>query len=357
MNTSKVSTLPGIRSEIVASRRIQTRVLFTGVPGGIPVLFLHGNLSSATWWEETLLALPAGYLGIAPDLRGFGSADPEAKVDATRGMADFVDDLASLLDELGVDKAHIVGNSLGGVIVYHAMAEWPDRLITATLVGPGSPFGFGGTKDAAGTPCTPDFAGSGGGLFAPKLIARIQSGDRSTEHRFSPRNALRDLVYRHPFIPPREEEMLSALLEVHTGTLDLPGDVLQSPNWPYFAPGHWGPTNALSPKHLMPVERLFEPKRKPPILWIRGVDDVAISDRAASDPVTFGELGLIPGWPGPAVYPHQPMLAQIRAALDRYKDEGGAYREVAIADCGHVAFIERPREFNAAFHAHIGREA
>jgi pimeloyl-ACP methyl ester carboxylesterase len=355
VNESRVPTLPGIRAETVATRRLETRVLFGGNDGGIAVLFLHGNLSSATWWEETLLALPPGFLGIAPDLRGFGGADPQAKVDATRGMEDFVLDAAALLDELSLDDVHLVGNSLGGVIVYHALAKIPERLITATLVGPGSPFGFGGTRDATGTPCSSDFAGSGGGLFAPKLIARIRSGDRSTDHRFSPRNALRDLVYRRPFIPPREEDMLSALLEVHTGAFDLPGDVPPSPNWPYFAPGHWGPTNALSPKHLMPVERMFEPKSKPPILWIRGMDDVAISDRAASDPVTFGELGLIPGWPGPAAYPHQPMLAQTRTALERYEDEGGEYHEVAIANCGHVAFVEKPKEFNAAFHAHIER--
>jgi pimeloyl-ACP methyl ester carboxylesterase len=356
MSVSQVPTLAGIRVETVATQRLKTRVLFSGAARGIPVLFLHGNLSSATWWEETLLALPGKYTGIAPDLRGFGGADPQAKVRATQGMKDFVLDAMALLDELNIGRAHIVGNSLGGVIVYEALAELSDRLITATLVGPGSPYGFGGTKDSAGTPCTPDFAGSGGGLFAPKLIARIQSGDRSTEHRFSPRNALRDLVYRRPFVPPREEAMLSALLEVHTGALDLPGDVMESPNWPYFAPGQWGATNALSPKHLMPVERMLEPKRKPPVLWIRGVDDVAISDRAASDPVTFGELGLIPGWPGPAAYPHQPMLAQTRAALERYKDEGGEYHEVAIADCGHVAFIEKPKAFGEAFHAHIERK-
>jgi pimeloyl-ACP methyl ester carboxylesterase len=345
MSGSRVPTLPRIRVETVTTRRLRTRVLFGGAERAVPVLFLHGNLSSATWWEETLLSLPSG----------FGGADSRAKVDATRGMEDFVLDAVALLDELGIEAVHLVGNSLGGVIVYQALAEISDRLITATLVGPGSPFGFGGTKDAAGTRCAPDYAGSGGGLFAAKLIARIQAGDRGMDHRFSPRNALRDLVYRQPFIPTREEDMLSALLEIHTGAFDLPGDVARSENWPYFAPGDWGPTNALSPKHLMPVGRMFEPKRKPPILWVRGSDDVAISDRAASDPVTFGQLGLIPGWPGPDVYPHQPMLAQTRATLDRYVAEGGSYREVVIEDSGHVAFIEKPREFCAAFHAHIGR--
>ena len=52
--------------------------------------------------------------GIAPDQRGFGAADPAQKIDATRGMGDLADDAIALLDHLGIGKAHVVGNSLGG---------------------------------------------------------------------------------------------------------------------------------------------------------------------------------------------------------------------------------------------------
>ncbi len=352
---SAISTLDGITARWVVTPRLATRVLFSGSEDGEPVLFLHGNLSSATWWEETLVSLPRRFRGIAPDMRGFGEADPAAVVDATRGMGDFADDVIALLDGLKIERAHLVGNSLGGVIVYHLLAVHPRRWRSATLVGPGSPYGFGGTKDEKGTPCYPDFAGSGGGLFSPKLVQRIAARDRSSDHRFSPRNALRDLVYKRPFVPPREEEILSALFQVHLGDHALPGDIVPSPNWPYFSPGHWGATNALSPKHLLPVERLLAVSPKVPILWIRGADDVAISDQAASDPVTFGELGLIPGWPGREVFPHQPMLRQTRFVLERYREAGGACGEVVIPDCGHVAFIEKPRQFNDALHAHLQR--
>jgi pimeloyl-ACP methyl ester carboxylesterase len=47
------------------------------------------------------------------------------------------------------------------------------------------------------------------------------------------------------------------------------------------------------------------------------------------------------------------MLGQIRTVLDRYADRGGAYEEVVIDDSGHVPFIEKPEEFNSAFHAHL----
>ena len=89
-------TLSGITSKTISSDRITTRVLFSGSDGGVPVLFLHGNLSSATWWEEVMVALPDGFQGIAPDQRGFGDSDIEKKIDARRGMGDLADDAAAL---------------------------------------------------------------------------------------------------------------------------------------------------------------------------------------------------------------------------------------------------------------------
>lgn len=329
-------------------------MLFSGPADGVPVLLLHGNLSSATWWEETMLALPAGFRGIAPDQRGFGDADPAAKVDATRGMGDFADDAIALLNQLGIDRAHLVGNSMGGPIAYRLIADHPARLLSVSLVGPGSPYGFGGTKDADGRPCYDDYAGSGGGLFSRKLIERIAAGDTSLDSPFSPRQALRDLVYRPPFVPAREDDMVRALLAVHIGPQDTPGDVVRSDNWPGMAPGVWGATNALSPKYVSAdVPRMLAAEPKPPILWVRGADDIAIADQAASDVGTLGMRDLLDGWPGADVFPPQPMLAQTRAVFDRYADAGGRYREVVIDDCGHIPFIEQPAEFNAVFHHHL----
>ena len=84
-----VPTIEGITARTVMTERLATRVLFSGPDDGIPVLFLHGNLSSATWWEETMVALPPAYRGIAPDQRGYGEADPAAKVHAVHGMAEY----------------------------------------------------------------------------------------------------------------------------------------------------------------------------------------------------------------------------------------------------------------------------
>ncbi len=107
-----IPTLPGVTPKTITTDRITTRVLFTGADDGIPVLFLHGNASSATFWEEIMLALPASYRAIAPDQRAYGDSDPAKKIDATRGMGDLADDAIALLDTLGSTKSISSGTRL-----------------------------------------------------------------------------------------------------------------------------------------------------------------------------------------------------------------------------------------------------
>lgn len=352
-----IPTLPGITPKTITTDRLATRVLFSGPDDGAPVLFLHGNASSATWWEETMLALPAGFRGIAPDQRGFGEADGAKKVDATRGAGDWADDAVALLDALSIERAHLVGNSLGGVVVWRLLADAPERFLTVTVIDPGSPFGYGGTKDELGTPCHDDYAGSGGGLIGAPVVEAVRAGDRSLENPFGYRSGLRRLVFKPPFVPAREEDLLSASLSIHIDGQAFPGDKVLSPNWPFVAPGVWGATNALSPKYVSEAtRRLIAAQPKPPVLWVRGSHDLSVSDNAAADMATLGALGLVPGWPGAEVYPPQPMLGQTRAVLERYAAAGGRYQEVVIQDAGHVPFIEKPAEFNAVFHAHLDGE-
>jgi pimeloyl-ACP methyl ester carboxylesterase len=349
-----VPTIPGVTAKTVTTDRLITRILFSGPEEGIPVLFIHGNFSSATWWEETMVALPPKYRAIAPDQRGFGDSDPAVKVNALNGMGDFVDDAIVLMDQLGYDRFHLVGNSLGGLVAWRMMADNPEQLISVTLAGPGSAYGFGGTKDAHGTPTNDDFAGSGGGLIRPALVQGLLDGDRSTDSPVSPRSVLRLLVWGTPFIPDREDALLDAMFQVHIGEKDLPGDKQTSPNWPYLAPGKWGATNAMSPKYIGDlVDRMSAAEPKVKVLWIYGGDDVAVSNSAASDPGTWGPNGLVPGFPGAEAYPPQPMMDQIRMLLENYSSSGGSCQEVAIEGSGHVPFLTHQDDFNSAFHAFL----
>lgn len=351
-----VPTLPGVTAKTITTERLTTRVLFSGPEDGIPVLFIHGNFSSATWWEETMLALPSGYRAIAADQRGLGESDHAVKINAQNGMGDFVGDTIALMDTLGHSKFHLAGVSLGGVIAWWLMADAPDRLLSVTLAGPGSPYGFGGTRDAQGTPTCDDFAGSGGGLANPVLYQGLLEKDRSLDSPFTPRNALRLLVWGPPFVPEREEVFLDTMFQVEMGEQGMPGDKVDSPNWPYVAPGKWGPLNALSPKYTGNlVERILGAEPKIDVLWIYGAEDAAVSNSAASDPGTWGPSGRVPGFPGAKEYPPQPMMDQIRLTLEDYAGHGGHYEEVAVEGAGHVPFLSHPDVFNPAFHAFLKR--
>jgi len=351
-----IPTLDGITAKTITSARITTRVLFSGADDAVPVLFVHGNASSATFWEEIMLGLPAGFRAIAPDQRGYGDSDPSVKIDATRGLGDLSDDAFALLDTLGIEKAHVIGHSLGGAVVWRMMADSPERLMSVTVVCPGSPYGYGGTRDLDGTPNYPDFAGSGGGIVNQAFAQRMKDGDRGVENpQSAPRIVMNNFYWKPPFVPAREEELLSSLLSEHIGDREYPGDIVPSPNWPNVAPGVWGPANALSPKYVGDsVTRLINSAVKPAVLWIRGSHDQIISDQSLFDVGTLGALGAIPGWPGAEVYPSQPMVSQTRAVLEKYQANGGHYEEVVIEDTGHTPYVEKPAEFNAHFHKHIG---
>jgi pimeloyl-ACP methyl ester carboxylesterase len=312
-------------------------------------MFIHGNASSSTFWEETMLALPAGFRGIAPDLRGYGDTEDKL-IDATRGMADWVDDLLALYSALKIEKAHLVGHSMGGTIVFGMVAAAAWHVLSGTVVDPGSPYGFGGSKTVDGKPCYADFAGSGGGIVNPDFPKLIAAGDRSSDNpQASPRVVMNSFYWKAPFKPAREEDLLSSLLTEKIGADKYPGDFVPSANWPNVAPGKFGPINALSPKYVGDsVTRFIQVDPKPFILWVRGDSDMIVSDTSFFDFGTLGSMNFVPGWPGAEVYPPQPMVGQTRHILEQYKAQGGGYEEVVIADAGHCPYIEKPQEFLAA---------
>ena len=350
---SSIPTLEGITSRMIDTPRLRVHVLFSGPEDGTPVLFIHGNASSATFWEETMLALPSGYRGVAPDLRGYGDTE-DKRVDATRGFGDWVDDLLELKRALGVTSYHVIGHSLGGALLFSLVAEDGESILSVTLVNPGSPFGFGGSKDAQGAPACDDFAGSGGGTVNPDFARLLGEDDRSSDYSASPRNVMNSFYWKPPFRPEREEALLSSLLSEKVGPEKYPGDSVPSANWPGVAPGKYGPINALSPKYIgNTIERFLATSHKPYVLWVRGSDDQIVSDNSMFDFGTLGQLAAVPDWPGAEIFPPQPMLEQTRFVLEKYQTRGGAYQEIVIEDTGHTPFIEKPRVFMGHFKLHL----
>ena len=340
-----IDHLEGVGASRVGTARLEMSVLTSGPEDGVPVLFVHGNASSSTFWEEVMVALPARYRAIAPDLRGYGDTE-DLPIDATRGSGDWVDDLLALKKALGIGRYHVVGHSLGGFVLWRLVGEDAANVLSATFVAPGSPFGFGGTKDVSGTPTHADFAGSGGGLVNPDMARLMAAGDRGSEHPRSPRNVMNAVYWKPPFRAAREEDLLTGMLSEKMGPERYPGDSVPSPNWPGVAPGVFGPNNALSPKYLgASVERFVNAAPKPPVLWVHGADDQVVSDTSLSDVGYLGKRGFVPGWPGEDFFPPQPMVGQTRAVLERYAANGGRYREARFEECGHTPYLEHPERF------------
>ena len=105
---------------------------------GEPVVLIHGLYSSAGInWQlpGTVKLLAERYQVIAPDLRGHGRSGKPKDEDAYG--VQLMEDVVRLMDHLKIEKAHIVGYSLGGMIAGKLVAEHPDRVLSCTLGGMG----------------------------------------------------------------------------------------------------------------------------------------------------------------------------------------------------------------------------
>jgi 3-oxoadipate enol-lactonase len=108
-----------------------------GVEREIPVVLVMGLGGDTTAWPFQLAALAPHHRVLVFDNRGAGQSDAPDVAYTTRGMAE---DLLALLDKLGVERAHLLGLSLGGAIAQEAALAAPARFASlqlhATWAGP-----------------------------------------------------------------------------------------------------------------------------------------------------------------------------------------------------------------------------
>jgi pimeloyl-ACP methyl ester carboxylesterase len=343
------TVLPGIDATDVRTDRLTARV-FERPGTGPAVVLVHGNVSSSLFFQPLMLGLPDGIRALAIDLRGFGDSET-LPVDATRGLRDFADDVASVLDALGTGPVHLVGWSMGGGVVLQLLLDRPDLVASLVLESPVSPYGFGGTTMQGGV--LNGGAGSGGGGANHQFVAALAAGDRTDATPTSPRTVYRTTYVKHPEAITNEDLWVESMLTTAIGPDNYPGDAATTDAWPGFAPGVRGVLNTMTPDHL-DLTGIVDAEPKPPILWVHGADDVIVSDTSYFDLNFLGSIAAIPGWPGADVAPPQPMVTQTRAVLDRYEAAGGRVTEVLVPDCGHSPHLEAPAAFTAALLQHIG---
>lgn len=104
------------------------------------VLFLHGSGPGVTAWSNWQFALPFfddKFDSFAPDLVGFGATQhPDNPPSGIRNwMRLWVDQVIAFMDALKIERAHLVGNSMGGAIALHLLMQAPQRFERVVLMG------------------------------------------------------------------------------------------------------------------------------------------------------------------------------------------------------------------------------
>ncbi|MGW0035376.1 alpha/beta fold hydrolase [Gordonia sp. NPDC003376] len=122
----------------------QTDVFYTDIGSGAPVVLLHGGgpgASGLSNYVRNIDVLARRFRVIVPDLPGYGRSSKN--LDTTDPFGALADAVRALLDHLGIEEAHLVGNSYGGAAALRLALDTPHRVGRLVLMGPG---GIGTTR-------------------------------------------------------------------------------------------------------------------------------------------------------------------------------------------------------------------
>lgn len=114
--------------------RVRLRLRDTGPRDAPAVILLHGFGASLDTWEPWARTLSTRFRVIRFDLPGFGLTGPDPTGDYSDARQRQI--LLGLLDQLHIERASLVGNSLGGRIAWNFAAHHPDRVARLVLVSP-----------------------------------------------------------------------------------------------------------------------------------------------------------------------------------------------------------------------------
>jgi pimeloyl-ACP methyl ester carboxylesterase len=130
------STVAGIAFEprTIDAGGIETSYVEAG--SGETVLMLHGSgpgVSALANWQHNIPALAQRFHVLAPDIVGFGATErPE---DIVYSLRNWTDHVWAFMDARGIEKARVIGNSLGGRIALQMASDQPDRIAKIVLMG------------------------------------------------------------------------------------------------------------------------------------------------------------------------------------------------------------------------------
>ena len=105
------------------------RIYYEVAGEGDPLVLVHAGIADSRMWEDQLMAFADRYRVIRYDMRGFGMTA------MVKGPFSHHEDLRALLDSLGVERANLVGCSMGGKTVLDFALEYPQKVGNLVLVG------------------------------------------------------------------------------------------------------------------------------------------------------------------------------------------------------------------------------
>ncbi|WP_165983786.1 alpha/beta fold hydrolase [Macrococcus bovicus] len=167
---------------------------------GTPVLLLHGFPDSKKLWYQMIPELTQqGYRVIVPDLRGYGNTE----VAASYQIQDSAADMFSLLTQLGISRAHVIGHDWGAFLGWYLAAHYEAQVISYTALSVGHPNGYlrsGGLKQLV--------KGSYIGLFViPGVAERVLAAG---DYKVLTKMAEDDRLHQHWYMDLTRPGRLSA---------------------------------------------------------------------------------------------------------------------------------------------------
>lgn len=301
----------------VDTNGVRLRVIDAGDPGAPVVVLAHGFPELAFTWRHQIPALAeAGYRVLAPDQRGYGgSSKPEAV--AAYDVVQLSADIVGLLDDVGAQRAVLVGHDFGGVVAWGAPLLHPDRF--AGVVGVSVP-----PVPRPRVPTTQAFRKLFGENFFYILYFQ-EPGPADTELNRDPATTLRRLMSMGP--TDDQTAALRMLAPGPAGFIERLPEPNRLPAW------------LSADEFAYYVDEFTRNGFTAPLNWYRCFDrNWELTARTPAATITMPALFV----GGTA----DPTLAY--TPRDRVRDlVTGAYREVMI-DGGHWLPEERPAEVTAA---------
>jgi pimeloyl-ACP methyl ester carboxylesterase len=189
----------------------QVSIKFTDAGAGTPVVFVHGFLGSHSNWDS--FDFIDGFRMIKVDCRGHGDSDKPHESNAYG--VEMVEDVTRLLDHLEIEKAHLVGYSMGAEIIIKFAALHPDRVLSLVVGGSG----WSGESDANNYRAISKSLAQGGSLGS---FMRTFSPDISDE----------EIAGIDAMFEQQDKDALAAVAGGMENIVNLPAEAFSTFNFP-----------------------------------------------------------------------------------------------------------------------------